>query len=438
MSNEDVTRGEAIAASGKYNGTAVDDPWTYETVHHEQPDGEHQDDQIPADPDDSDQDYFVTSEYEIQERLHRLRIQHEARTRLDQEIRPDVTLPPIKPLAELLAEPDTPVNYRIDKLALDGARIMLSAQYKAGKTTAVNNLIRSLADNTPFLGRFDVKIPAKRIVLIDDELDDNTLRRWLREQEIVNTAAIADVVRLRGRLTSLNLLDDRCRERWTRRLADLGCDYLILDCLRPILDALGLDENRDAGKFLVPFDAMLDSAGITNALVVQHMGHTGERSRGDSRLQDWPDAIWRLVRESEEPDSGRFFSAFGRDVNVAEGRLSFDNRRLIYTAGNRDEAKVEAAVVAVLTLLSGDAVHGGDGLSGSAIERDLGGDHTQKSIRAALRKLVNRGRVEVVDGPRRSRLHSIAKPCARCGMPMLTDEPQHRSCAEIDVEGLLT
>ena len=72
--------------------------------------------------------------------------------------------------------------------------------------------------------------------------------------------------------------------------------------------------------------------------MVQHMGH-GERSRGDSRLQDWPDAIWRLVRESEEPDSPRFFSAFGRDVNVAEGRINFDNRRLTYTAGNQDDAQ---------------------------------------------------------------------------------------------------
>lgn len=432
MNPDDVARGEQLAKSGVYNGTAVEEPWPDE----ERPDvgtfqdAEHQDEGSPSSED------FDPDEYEIQERLHRLRIHHEARTRLDQEIRPDVSLPKIKSLDALLAEPDTPVRYRIDKLALDGARIMLSAQYKAGKSTIVANLIRSLADGVPFLGRFDVKIPAKRIVLIDDELDENTLRRWLREQEIVNTAAVADVVCLRGKLATFNLLDDRCRDQWTQRLRNLGADYVIVDCLRPVLDALGLDENRDVGKFLVPFDTMLGAAGVTNALMVQHMGHTGERSRGDSRLQDWPDAIWRLVRESEEPDSPRFFSAFGRDVNVAEGRISFDNRRLTYTAGNRDDAKAEAAVIAVLTLLSGDAVNGGDGLSGSAIERDLGGDHTQKAIRAAVKKLVNRGRVDVVTGARRARLHSIAKPCGKCGLPMLTDEPQHQSCGEIDAEGL--
>ena len=379
---------------------------------------------------------FDPDGYEIQERLHRLRINHEARRLLDQELHPDIEVPPIKLLTDLLAEPDDPVHYRVEHLALDGARVMLSAAYKAGKTTLVANLLRAMVDGEKFLGCFEVKIPAKRIVLIDCELDEATLRRWLREQGIVNTDAICTVA-LRGRLSSFNLLEDRCRDRWTQRLSDLGCDYLVLDCLRPVLDALNLDENRDAGKFLVPFDTMLTGAGVANACVVQHMGHTGERSRGDSRLQDWPDAIWRLVRETDEPDSARFFSAFGRDVNVAEGRLSFDQRRLSYTAGNRNDVKTEAAVTAVLTLLSGDALQGGDGLSGSALERDLGGDHTQKAVRAAIRKLVNRGRVEVVTGARNAKLHSIAKPCVQCGLPMLTDEPQHHSCDGIGAEGWL-
>jgi hypothetical protein len=35
---------------------------------------------------------------------------------------------------------------------------------------------------------------------------------------------------------------------WAKALRDLGCDYLILDCLRPVLDALGLIENNEAGR----------------------------------------------------------------------------------------------------------------------------------------------------------------------------------------------
>jgi hypothetical protein len=438
MNPDDVKRGEKIASSGKYNGTAVaDEPWpSSDSSRHrdESGDGEHQDaagssTTVELDPGPD----FDPDEYQIQDRLHRLRIQHEAKQRLDQELWPDIALPPVKSLAELLAEPDAPTEYRIDKLALAGARIMLSAQYKAGKTTIVGNLIRSLADAEPFLGRFDVKIPAKRIVLIDDELDEKTLRRWLREQGIANTGAVADVVSLRGRLAAFNLLDERCRDQWIRRLSDLGCDYLILDCLRPVLDALGLDENRDAGKFLVPFDTMLTSGGVGDACVVQHMGHTGERSRGDSRLQDWPDAIWRLVRESEEPDSARFFSAFGRDVNVAEGRLSFADRRLIYSDGNRADAKLHTALIAVIECLVG----ADEPLSGSGIEDALGGDHTRAAIRTARATGIARGLIVAQPGRKNATLHRIANPCQVCGRPVTASGDRHLSCPKPGSQGVL-
>ena len=49
------------------------------------------------------------------------------------------------------------------------------------------------------------------------------------------------------------------------------------------------------------------------------MGHTGERSRGDSRLIDWPDAGWRLVKDAEDDDDQHvrrvYFTALGRDAN---------------------------------------------------------------------------------------------------------------------------
>ena len=150
-------------------------------------------------------------------------------------------------------------------------RIMLSAQYKAGKSTLTGNLIRALVDGETFLGQFAVNTPASGVVLIDDEMSENTLRSWLRVQNIDNTEAVADVITLRGNVTAFNLLDEHCHAAWVQRLADVGCDYLILDCLRPVLDCLGLDEHRDAGRFLVALDALLNEAGIRDALLIQHM-----------------------------------------------------------------------------------------------------------------------------------------------------------------------
>lgn len=378
------------------------------------------------DPDDPD-----TFEALVAGQMRLMRVRREAKQRLDDQERPPPALPPVKSLDTLLAEPDAPIQYRIDQLAPAEGRIMLCAQYKSGKTVLVDNLVRSLTDGDDFLDRFMVSQPARRIVLIDDELSENTLRRWLRDQNITNTAAVADVVSLRGRLGAFNILDDRCRNRWATRLADLGCDYLVLDCLRPILDALGLDENREAGRFLVAFDTLLADAGTADAALVHHMGHQNERSRGDSRLQDWPDAIWRLNREDpNNPTSARYFSAVGRDVSVPEGRLSYDptTRRLTYAAGSRGDVKAEAARAAIVRLLAGASgpVKAGD-IEALAFPRAV--------VREALEWLIGKGVVSRQTGQtKNAKLHHIAYPCAECGLPVAARLERHLSCDPSRVE----
>jgi hypothetical protein len=131
-----------------------------------------------------DRDYWANA---VRNRAQQIRIEREARAIVDAEALPTVVYPPVTPLAELLDEPDEAICYRIDQVAPKQGNIILSAQFKAGKTTLVNNLVRSLVDSDPFLGRFTVHQNAEHLVLIDDEMGRNTLRRWLREQNILNT-----------------------------------------------------------------------------------------------------------------------------------------------------------------------------------------------------------------------------------------------------------
>lgn len=377
-----------------------------------------------------DQDDPNTFEALVVHHMRLMRVRRAAKQRLDDEERLPIPLPAVKNLDALLAEPDSPVQFRIDQLAPAEGRIMLSAQYKSGKTVLVDNLVRSLADGDDFLGRFTVSQSARRIVLIDDELSENTLRRWLRDQNITNTAAVADVVSLRGRLGAFNILDERCRNQWATRLTELGCDYLVLDCLRPILDALGLDENREAGRFLVAFDTLLADAGTADAVLVHHMGHQNERARGDSRLQDWPDAIWRLNREDpNNPTSARYFSAVGRDVSVPEGRLSYDptTRRLTYAAGSRGDGKAEAARVAIIRLL---AAARGPVKAGEidALE------YPRNVVREGRDWLRAKGVLAVETGERNAQLYRIAYPCSECGFPVVARADRHQSCDPSQVE----
>ena len=61
------------------------------------------------------------------------------------------------------------------------------------------------------------------------------------------------------------------------------------------------------------------------------MGHDGLRSRGDSRLLDWPDATWSLMRKGTQADAPRTIKAEGRDVSIWEQTLELKDRRLSVT-----------------------------------------------------------------------------------------------------------
>ena len=195
------------------------------------------------------------------------------------------------------------------------------------------------------------------------------------------------------------------RAVWAARLREHETEVVILDPVRPILDAIGLDEHKDAGRLLVAFDALLHEAEIADALLVQHMGHNGERSRGDSRLRDWPDCEWRLVRETDDPASARFLTAFGRDVEQPEQRLDYDRltRRLTVAGGSRRDAKQEGALDAVLDVLG---AHTGP-MTGRAIKAALlESEHSRDTLDAALGFGVRTLTLKVEAGPRASKLYT--------------------------------
>jgi hypothetical protein len=139
--------------------------------------------------------------------------------------------PAIVGLRAFLAVPDDPLTYRIEKVWPIGARVILAAQFKAGKSTLGANLLRSLVDGEPLLGTFDVTPFAGTLVLIDDELDDRTLRRWLREQGIADVDRVA-VLPLRGRVATFDLLNPEHRAGWAADLRAVGASIVVLDCLR--------------------------------------------------------------------------------------------------------------------------------------------------------------------------------------------------------------
>lgn len=309
-------------------------------------------------------------------------------------------------LTDLLTQPDDDLTYRITDIWPAGGRVLLAAPYKAGKSTLVGNVIRALVDGEQFLDKFDVT-PVGKAALIDTELDMRMLRRWLRDQGIRNTAAVS-VLSLRGAVSTFDILDPATRSDWARQLA--GADVVILDCLRPVLDALGLSEDKDAGRVLVAFDTLLAEIGAGEGMVVTHMGHQHERARGDSRLLDWPDVPWNIVRGEDTDDGARqaYFSARGRDVDVPEGLLTYDaaTRHLVYAGGSRKDSTARSAMPELLALVRMEP----GTLSKNQAEARLKDDHgiSQRVARTTIKKAIADKLVITTPGPRRAEFLSPA------------------------------
>lgn len=339
----------------------------------------------------------------LEHQKHVYRIRNEAKRAVAAEERGSTAPPPIFTLSELLAQPDRSTPWRVADWQPRNTRVILAAQFKAGKTTLVANVIRSLCDGDPFLSRHGVTPVEGTIALLDFEMGTDQLKHWYRDQQIAHTDRIL-VVPMRGLASSFNILDQQVRAEWAVRLR--GVEYLVVDCLRPILDGLGLDEHHDVGVFLVALDALLAEAGIAEALVVHHMGHTNERSRGDSRLRDWPDVEWRLVRKDDDPASARFIAAYGRDVDIAEQELGYDSvtRRLTIVGGSRRDAKVEDALSAVLAFIGAAVAPPGR----NAILKGLKeSGHAKNVLIAAIKLGIARGHVVTTPGKQGAQLHSI-------------------------------
>jgi hypothetical protein len=362
------------------------------------------------------------------EELRRQRARVAAQDVLRGEKAAAVVRPPRIRADALLSEPAEPMRYRVDKVWPAHGRVILSAQFKAGKTIMRNNLVRALVDGTSFLDTFTATpiVAGETITIFDNEVGRDMTRAWLLKQNIRNLERI--VVNLyRGSAGAMDFTNDRLRARFVDELRSDNTKILIMDCLGPVLAALGMEENSasDVGNFLEGFQALMAEANIDEGMVIHHMGHVGERSRGTTRLRDWPDAEWRMVREHEEgetegdnsnPAQPRYFSAYGRDVDVSESALIYEplDMHLSLGTGNRKvnrakrkDVQQEAEKSDVARIVTA-FVTTNPGLSARRIQELLYGVVGRDAIREVLAVALRDGRMRSEDGARGAILHYIA------------------------------
>lgn len=295
-------------------------------------------------------------------------------------------------LSTLLARDEEAEAWRIDRIWPANENVLLAGAPKAGKSSFLHTVLRSLADGVPLLG-CEVT-PMRRVVVLDVELSRRTAMKWLAKLEIENTDSIL-LEFLRGNERALDPTSPTARRELQALLRDLEPDGLVIDPAGTHLAALGMDENSNADvtKYLTGLASLAASSGVAEVLCVHHFGHTGDRARGATAWQGWAGSLWNLTIDKKSHQ--RSFEAHGRHEPFPKSLLRFDEiSRTVELAGSVGET-AEAA--------------------------------SRKEIRSVLRDLLvaNPGIIK-------SRLITAAQRSAACGT-----EPTRREFAALVDAGLV-
>lgn len=309
-------------------------------------------------------------------------------------------------LTDELALPVEELVWRVTGLLPADGNAVLVAPRKAGKTTLVGALIRSLVDGVPFLGRYQVG-QVESVALFNYENTARQQRQWLRELGIVNTDRV-HVLHLRGSALALNVPD--VRRYVTDWLRERAIQVWLPDPYARAGQGVILNENDNgqANEFTGLLDEIKTEAGVREIVMPAHSSNKGEveagneTSRGAGRLEDWADALWYLT----SIEGQRYLRATGRDVELDETQIHYDQSTRNLTIGlpgrGRREVALERDAGAISAVLRdwAEAV--------PATQNDLqarAGLGSARRVSAAVQWLVERNLCWIESGPRGSKCH---------------------------------
>src|SRR5690606_32800237 len=119
-------------------------------------------------------------------------------------------------------------RYRVSDVMLADSITAVFAQAKAGKSTLMLNLVRSLLDGTPFLGSLDVTPVPGAVVYANLELSEYLVRQWVQDTGITRLADL-HIGNYRGAASQFDFADHTTRERLVGDLRAVDASVLIID-----------------------------------------------------------------------------------------------------------------------------------------------------------------------------------------------------------------
>ena len=277
-----------------------------------------------------------------------------------------------KTLAELADEPDDPARHFLIPGFVSGSLTYLYGQSKVGKSFGVANILASLLDGKPFLGRQPLKTVGGVVIVTTDAGDGYAYRQRL------NDLGVADDDRVL--LVPVGVSPEpEVFDEVKNLVATGGCGFVVFDHATGLIPA---DQNINAREPWVGLWRFLDSLGVPAVLVghstdSKFQGQTIHRPAGnsaatqlartrvevhrpdernrsnplreivvlnnygeDERLQVMlaPEGLTLVDDSDDKPEAGRQRDSQTLDNNAAIARLAVGSKATTVTAVAKDIA----------------------------------------------------------------------------------------------------
>lgn len=278
-------------------------------------------------------------------------------------------------LSDALSTPAAPIQYMIDGLVSATGTVVITGQYKSGKThLLVASLLTSLADNEPFLGSKQVYVPEGGAVCGHWNLEMSQLDiidKYMRPAKFKNPHNV-HVANWQG--YRLNILTPLGRQAAVEWLKSRGVIAWTIDSWSALCRMCGVDpnDNKEVGDLLGALTEIKVEAGVQVAFVLAHTARSSQESdkpgtRGASALDEGVDTRWMFTVDKSDV---RYLQAEGRGTQMSAISLDFDEEtgRSVIGAITKAGAAADGFVQLIVKILK---AMGGRGLNEATLARKM-------------------------------------------------------------------
>lgn len=229
--------------------------------------------------------------------------------------------------------PVEPEEWLVQDWFTNSSTMLLVADAKAGKTRLCMNLMQSLTENKPFLGKYQTFLAeGARVCYLNYDMRPDRFRRYLKEYTWANPNQFI-IKHFVG--NQFPFWQTEVFERFKDFALKSNIQLLIMDTLQMASQGFVVNENdnTEMASFVGLMRQLVDACCIPHLLVTHHRGRSKEEhARGASSLDGAFDGWWTLKADDREShDAPRYLSARGRGVGQSAIELDYNEATETYT-----------------------------------------------------------------------------------------------------------